>query len=104
MNVKLTFFLCHQTIPAGIFKLRQLRLLDLSNNLLTELTNSIGDLVGLKVLRLANNSVEVIPATLGNLSLLEELNLAKNRIKILPREIKGNPQIHKTKYTTYFFF
>ncbi|XP_059157826.1 malignant fibrous histiocytoma-amplified sequence 1 homolog isoform X2 [Physella acuta] len=77
-----------QTIPPGIFKLRQLRLLDLSHNLLTELTDSIGDLVGLKVLRLANNSLEVIPATLGNLSLLEELNLAKNRIKVLPREIK----------------
>jgi len=52
--------------------------LKLSNNELTTLPDSIGNLTGLKWLQLSNNELTSLPEEIGNLTGLTELKLSNN--------------------------
>ena len=54
-----------QSIQQMILQLEQLDTLDLSNNLITDLPENIGDLHNLTVLRINNNSFIKVPESIG---------------------------------------
>ena len=63
--------------------------LDLSQNALTTLPDSVGDMVSLKVLSLSHNQLRALPAALGLLVRLETLHATHNQLASLPDAI-GN--------------
>lgn len=67
----------------------QLQTLNLKNNNLTILPETIGDFPALKGLHLNNTSLGKLPETIGKLSALEILDLTNTRLRILPVTI-GN--------------
>lgn len=65
-------------LPAEIHDLRNLRVLDASNNLMTGVPAEVGQLQNLEVLNLSNNKLTGLPYELGNLKKLRVLNLSGN--------------------------
>ena len=63
--------------------------LDLSDNKIEVIPDSIGDLTNLKGLELKNNQIKVIPDSIGNLTNLKNIELDNNQIKVIPDSI-GN--------------
>lgn len=82
-------------IPAEVFELTHLEILDLGNyketrsNLVTSIPPEIGRLTNLRHLDLTYNKVSYIAYELGNLSNLKTLNLAYNKLTVIP-EFLGN--------------
>jgi hypothetical protein len=96
-------------LPAGLGRLKKLRILFCSDNLFTELPEVLGDcplldMVGFKAnkietvpprslnpnlrwLILTDNSISEIPRTVGNCSRMQKLMLAGNRLSDLPEEL-----------------
>lgn len=66
-----------------------LELLNLDNNHLTSLPDSLGSLYNLKRLFIASNKLQSLPSTLGTLENLFVLNLSDNQLHELPGQI-GN--------------
>ncbi|KAH8060185.1 hypothetical protein JL722_5147 [Aureococcus anophagefferens] len=64
--------------------LTKLDTLTLSSNLLTELPDSVCDLIHLKSVNLLRNRLEALPNRLGDLVNLESLQIATNRLQTLP--------------------
>ena len=84
------------TLPKSIGKsttligsLTQLTTLNLSNNNLTTLPESIGNLTQLTELYLDNNQLTTLPESFGNLTQLTKLDLDNNQLTTLPESI-GN--------------
>lgn len=76
--------------PSYVFEEVSLQELDLSNNLLEgSLPGEIRFLKDLKVLNLSNNQFTGLPAEIGQLANLEVLNVANNKLTGLPQEL-GN--------------
>lgn len=73
----------------GIDKLTSLTNLDLHNNRITSLPDSIGSLSGLTELHLYSNQLTSLPDSIGNLTSLIGLYLFNNQITSLPNTI-GN--------------
>ena len=64
-------------------KLKHLTELNLGNNLLKELSESIGDLINLTHLYLNNNDLTSLPATFKHLEKLQVLDVRSNKLKRL---------------------
>ncbi len=78
------------SVPADTFAQTGLTELDLSHNKLTgALQAEIRNLKNLKVLNLSNNQFTGVPAEIGQLSMLEVLDLSNNQLTGLPNEL-GN--------------
>ena len=74
----------------SVFDRTEIAELDLSDNRLDgALQSQIGQLKNLKVLDLSNNRFTGVPAEIGQLTELEVLDLSRNRLTGLPNEL-GN--------------
>lgn len=68
-------------LPAEINKLKNLKVLNASNNRLTGIPAEIGQLTKLETLNFSNNSISTIPNELANLKYnLKTLNLSRNPV------------------------
>jgi len=76
-------------LPNSIGNLTNLTKLYVSGNILTELPDSIGNLTNLEKLRLRYNQLTELPDSIGNLTNLKELNLRYNDLTELPQSL-GN--------------
>lgn len=65
-------------VQAGIRQLQKLKVLNLSNNLMTGVPAEIGQLKNLEILDLSNNQLTGLPYELGNLKNLKTLNISGN--------------------------
>ena len=74
-------------IPESIGDLTGLEKLYLSYNQLTEIPQSIGDLTGLKTLDLYGNKLTEIPQSIGGLTGLKNLDLSDNQLTEIPQSI-----------------
>lgn len=72
------------SISESIGQLIDLQSLDLSNNELTILPESIGQLINLQSLDLSNNELTILPETFGQLTSLQSLDLSNNGLATLP--------------------
>ena len=68
---------------------KYLLMLDLSNNQLTTLPESIGNLKTLWFLNLSNNQLTTLPESLSKLVWLFSLNIANNKLESLPTFIRN---------------
>lgn len=79
-------------MPKDIFGMTQLQKIDLSHNQITgALPAEIRHLKNLEVLNISNNEMTGLPAELGQLSKLHVLNASNNRLTGIPHEL-GNLQ------------
>jgi len=69
--------------------LQNISSMNLNNNLLTLVPDSIGNLTALTVLNLSDNQLTSIPDSIGNLTALAKLYLGKNQLTSIPDSI-GN--------------
>ena len=60
---------------------------DVSNNKLTSLPNSIGNLRGLKTLNVSHNNLTELPYTVGLLKKARMLDCTHNSLKEIPEEV-----------------
>jgi len=74
-------------IPESLTNLVQLESLDLSDNLLTKLPDWLGQFIDLRSLVISNNGITKLPELLGQLTQLTELNLSNNQLITLPDSI-----------------
>lgn len=78
------------SVPKSVFEKTSLTKLDLSNNNLDgSLQAEVRHLKNLRILDLSDNNFTGVPAEIGQLSNLEELDLSNNKITGLPYEL-GN--------------
>jgi len=75
-------------------KIDSLEILNLNENLLNQIPDSIGNLVALKKLELGHNSLFKIPSSIGNLKRLEFFSAEHNQLNSIPKSI-GN--LHSLK-------
>lgn len=87
-NISLPFDrLVHISSCIGMCSLTKL---DLSHNFLTEIPATIGDLGRTLVhLNLSDNRISHLPESIGRLTTMQYCNLSKNRLKIIPKSM-GN--------------
>jgi hypothetical protein len=76
-------------IPEKIGELQYLEELNFTQNKLTKLPESIGNLINLKKLQLDFNKIEKLPDSIGNLKNLNWLCLEANAIKSLPKSAEN---------------
>lgn len=74
-------------IPESINRLRNLAFLSLRSNHLKKIPDSIGDLKNLKILDLSSNDIDQLPFSLGTISSLQILNLERNKLKTIPNSL-----------------
>jgi Leucine-rich repeat (LRR) protein len=115
--------------PASLYKLINLKKLDLGANQLKEVVKGIGNLTQLKILRLNSNwknrlnvenlfneiayllslealelwscqSVKEIPESISSLKKLKKLDLDNNILKTLPKSIRAMPQLKVLRIST----
>lgn len=75
--------------PTEIFQLPNLKVLDLSGNLIRSLPEGIGGLSGLEVLNLRANQLRELPGSIGGLLRLSRLDLEENQLASLPPELRS---------------
>src|SRR5690606_16557512 len=61
--------------------------LNLDDNNLNTLPESIGNLKALKEIKLYNNNLNTLPESIGNLKALKKLDISNNNLSILPDSI-----------------
>ncbi|XP_072187917.1 leucine-rich repeat-containing protein 1 isoform X6 [Excalfactoria chinensis] len=76
-------------LPESLAQLQRLEELDLGNNELYHLPETIGALFNLKDLWLDGNQLAEIPQEVGNLKNLLCLDVSENKLECLPEEING---------------
>ena len=74
-------------IPTAVTKLKLLRLLDLSDNLVTNVSDDLRKLRALKTLNLRGNTISALPKAVTQLRHLVELNLGGNSLVSLPADM-----------------
>jgi hypothetical protein len=80
-------YLSLASIPAEVFELEQLEVLNLINNHLTAIPDAIAQLRNLKSLDLSYNRLTTVPGAIGQLQNLMSLNLRNNELTALPDAI-----------------
>lgn len=75
-----------QNIPPQIFRLRSLKILDLSGNNLN-LTDQLTKLTGLETLDISKCNLVSLPTWIGEMTSLQQLYIQNNRLTALPDEI-----------------
>jgi len=86
------------SIPADVGKRTELRSLDLYDNRLAALPDSIWELTSLEKLNLAGNQFESISERVGELTRLRMLDLGHNKLKALPeslRKLQDRIRVHR---------
>ena len=77
-------------IPEVFFEdINNLVWLNLGNNKLKSVPESLGGITSLEKLDLGNNKLKSLPDSIGNLTSLERLYLERNKLKSLPDSIMG---------------
>lgn len=76
-----------EAIPDSVFDLTALEKLSLNHNRLSQLPSRIASLSNLKYLHLAENKLSALPREIGDLNKLTTLLLADNSLQQLPNEI-----------------
>lgn len=76
------------------FRCTNLQELILTENFLTELPKSMGNLKELTVLNVDRNSLGEIPLEIGNMTLLGVLSLRDNKLTRLPNELGNCKSLH----------
>ncbi|OWY19611.1 GTP-binding protein [Sphingobacteriales bacterium UPWRP_1] len=76
-------------IPARILKLANLKLLDLSCNLLEDLPDEIGGLLQLQTLDISRNRLQRLPLSISRLTQLRLLDVGYNHLSSLPASFSG---------------
>ena len=72
-------------IPTELFQYKQLKRLHLDRNQIRTIPEQLGDsLVNLEILTMSNNWLSVLPNSFGNLRKLESLHLASNKFAKFP--------------------
>ncbi|XP_014394174.1 PREDICTED: protein scribble homolog [Myotis brandtii] len=79
---------CRHTAPTP-GQLKQLSILKVDQNRLSEVTEAIGGCENLSELILTENLLTALPHSLGKLTKLTNLNVDRNRLEVLPPEIGG---------------
>lgn len=74
-------------VPAEVFQMRSLRILNLMGNSLTFLPSEIGQLSQLEILGLKDNRLTALPASIGDLTGLVALYVTNNGLTNLPPSI-----------------
>ena len=82
-----------QINPHFYSHLKYLESLNLSHNVIGEISNKITNLQNLKVLNLSDNFISVLPSFLKDLKYLEELLLNNNKIEFIPTSIQFFPSL-----------
>jgi len=72
------------SIPEYVFKMKNLEILKLDNNLISTVPSSIANLSHLKVLILSSNKIQTLPRELAEMKSLQKLDVSWNEIKTLP--------------------
>jgi len=81
------------SIPESIGNLKNIEILNLSNNKITSVPESIGNLETLRILNLNDNDLTSLPDKIGNLKNLEEFYFTYNDITRLPESFKNLTQL-----------
>ena len=71
-------------LPESLADLRELKLLNISQNNIEKLPDEVGSLLQLQRLDAAYNVLEDLPITFGNCTTLEQLDLDTNKLRDLP--------------------
>lgn len=74
------------SLPRELGYLKNLRMLNVSNNLIDELPDTVSFLTKLKALNVSHNNLVQLPATIGHLPKLVIIIANNNRLTSLPRE------------------
>jgi len=93
------FAMGYPSIPESIGNLKNLEILELKFNEITEIPKSIGKLQKLRVLDLSGNNIKALPDEIGNLKNLEEINIFVGDLTRLPETV-GNLANLKKIYIT----
>ena len=80
-------------LSESIDKLKNLESLDVRNNKLQELPKSISNLKHLEELALENNELTYLPESIGNLKNLNYLNIENNNVTKLPKSLDIAPKL-----------
>ncbi len=81
-----------EVLPLGLFELKKLRVLDVSDNKLTVLNEDIRKLSNLEELNISENiDIKELPSSIGILQNLKVLDLYETRIRKLPRSLTKLP-------------
>lgn len=92
------------SLPTALSTLKDLKVLDLSGNQLSLLSEAFGDLVALEELYLQKNSIFQLPSALLKLKFLRVLDVSKNalgHVGLMPPHLKVNMRINCVLYTSY---
>jgi small GTP-binding protein len=87
------------TLPESITTLTKLKVLNLGFNQLSTLPSSISTLTNLNNLYLYNNQLSTLPLSISALTNLNVLNLIKNRLSTLPSSISKLTNLRTFKIT-----
>lgn len=83
-----------KVIPHEIFKIENLKGLNLCDNRLVSVPPQIGNLGSLENLSFAHNKIKTLTPNIGNLLKLKRLFLSENDLKMLPDEICKLSELH----------
>ena len=74
-------------LPDSIGQLKLFRWLDIRNNQIKELPESMGDLSSLETLRLGENKLSILPKSFGKIQSLKSLSIGSNNFTEIPEAI-----------------
>jgi len=87
-------------LPESLGELTQLRTMNLSGNQLTALPESLGELTQLQTLQLSDNQLTALPESLGELTQLQTLRLSGNQLTALSESLGRLTQLQELCLST----